>query len=130
MALGFYRVERRLSHRMLVGVVCVLCVVVGFSYIFVPSVIPVWTSFTDDAGGDTPAARLARRLADRDPGSREPLLSLAVGTTDTIEGPALLFYSGRPYEVAYTLQELETLVGKGTQRSSSLKSIQPLGWSV
>ena len=50
-----------------------------------------------------------------DPGSRELLLSLVMGATDTVAEPVLLFYGGRPCKMAHALQELGAPAREGTR---------------
>jgi hypothetical protein len=101
--LFFILTKRDLAYRAAVIVICIFLFSTGFSTIIGKSRLGTSPLY---GRGMSPAATIARLVGNTSLDSRAPLISLAVGTVDTVEGPALLFYSNRPTQAAYTLDEL------------------------
>src|SRR5262249_21500052 len=90
---------QKLTHQALAVVIFALFVVVGMSTL---------RSLYDQ--GEAPEARLARVAASTDPSDREALIVFPAGQKrppPRLWRPVPLFYSDRPIQEAYTLQELE-----------------------
>jgi hypothetical protein len=120
-------IDKAIVYRMAVVVMCAFLLAIGFSTLFRRSglrISPVYST------GRTPAASLAGSVGSANPGNRTPLITLAMGTgdSDTLGGPAVLFYGDRPVQVAYSFEELAQFVSIGEEKEIIMveKYVEPL----
>jgi 4-amino-4-deoxy-L-arabinose transferase-like glycosyltransferase len=106
---------RALAHRSVALVMYILLLGIGFSTLAGNRRLGLAPLF---GVGQSPAATLARLAGAGDPDNRTPVISLAVGTGDTLEGPAILFYSDRPVQVAYSVDTMAGFVDRGDVREA------------
>ena len=94
---------KRFAYELTAVVMCGFCVGVGLH-----EVRQLYVS------GDAPDAKVARLAHNADPGDREPLILYPTGRpgpTPRLWRPVFLFYSDRPIQEAYSLDDLAAFTG-------------------